>query len=222
MSIATRDPFRSRIARPVPVPAEGAEGAPGIRDPIPEPEFTPPEISIITKEKLEPVLQALSDQGVPDEDISVNPFWVGSPGAARVDLVVSRARPSQVEQLVKAVQQALSEQGQYSLQSFSAVFTVGECGLLEKQARQQALANARSRAEELARDAGVWLGPVAAISEIPSPLPFFFGPSGGGGCGALEAAAEGGDFPGEVFGFATSPSIVEVSVSLSVTYRLEE
>ena len=229
LSISTADPFgfgMSSAAVEVPAPVGGAGGAPA----IPEFEFTPPQFEIVTEEKLQPVVQALADHGVTDENISVNPFrssgpfGVDFPGASSVEVVVSRARPSQVEPLLNAVQQALSDQGQYSLRSFRAVFTVADCSPLEDQARQQALANARSRAEELAKDAGVKLGTVATISEIPIPAPFFFGASGGGaggGCGALEDAAEQG-FPGELFGFATSPSMVKVSVGLQVTYRLEE
>ena len=56
----------------------------------------------------------------------------------------------------------------------SVAFTVADAGSLESQARTAAMADARGRAEQLARLVGAELGPVVQISEgMVAPVPRF-------------------------------------------------
>jgi len=88
-------------------------------------------------------------------------------------------------------------------------FRVEDPATAERQAREQALSQARSRADTLALGANVRIVGVASISETSSPLPYpiFYGERGG--AAALDLATP------------VQPGTNEVTVTVSVSYLIE-
>jgi len=89
-------------------------------------------------------------------------------------------------------------------QVYGVTFTVSEAQKWESDARQEAMADAQARAEELARLANVELGNVLSVSEVvggaPSPMAY----------AVVERAAAGGIAPGEL----------EFSTQIQVTFAI--
>lgn len=89
-------------------------------------------------------------------------------------------------------------------QVYGVTFTVSEAQKWESDARQEAMADAQARAEELARLANVELGDVLSVSEVvggaPSPMAYV----------VVERAAAGGIAPGEL----------EFSTQIQVTFAI--
>ncbi len=211
----------------------GSEGQFGLRGPVPVPpppspdseavvpEFEPmrPEFEFITREDLEPVLQALRVRGVADQDIVVSPLGENFGPSPSTEVVFPWPRPSDVAQALEVVQEALREESRLSLQRVSTIFTVNDCEALESQAREKALLDAKALAEDIARKAGVQLGSIVTIVEFPA-VPFsFLVMLPGGSCAELESGSQA-FFTGAPSATVNSPSVVEVSTNLQVTYGL--
>lgn len=204
----------------------GSEGQFGLRGPVPVPpppspdsEVVVPEFEFITREDLEPVLRALRDRGVADQDIAVSPLGENFGPSPLTEVVFPWPRPSDVAQALEVVQDALREESRLSLQRVSTIFTVNDCEALESQAREKALLDAKALAEDIARKAGVQLGSIVTIVEFPA-VPFsFLVMLPGGSCAELESGSQA-FFTGAPSATVNSPSVVEVSTNLQVTYGL--
>lgn len=168
--IGSEGQFGFRGPMPVPVPA-----APSPDSEVRVPEFEPmrPEFELITREDLEPLLQTFRDRGVADQDIVVSPLGDTFGPSPSTEVVFPWPRPSDVAQVLEVVQEALREESRLSLQRVSTIFTVNDCEALESQAREEALLDAKALAEDIARKAGVQLGPIVTIVEFPA-VPFSF------------------------------------------------
>lgn len=200
---------------PVPVPAPSPDSE------VRVPEFEPmrPEFEFITRGDLEPVLQALRVRDVADQVIAVSPLGDTFGPSPMTEVVFSWPRPSDVAQALEVVQEAFREESRLNLQRVSTIFTVNDCEALESQAREKALLDAKALAEDIARKAGVQLGPIVTIVEFPA-VPFsFLVQLPGGSCAALESGSPGFSTP-PLSTTVNSPSVVEVSTNLQVTYGL--
>ncbi|MCI0580240.1 MAG: SIMPL domain-containing protein [Chloroflexi bacterium] len=80
---------------------------------------------------------------------------------------------------------------------FGVNFSVADPAALEAEAREKAMADARARAEELARLSNVELGEVRVISEVIQTPPPIFG-AGGGGFDMEQGAAAPSVTPGQL------------------------
>jgi uncharacterized protein YggE len=93
----------------------------------------------------------------------------------------------------------------------SIQFDVADNSPAIKQARDEAVKDAKTQAQELAQAAGVSLGSIQAISfndNVPGPLMQQFGKGGGGG--AAEAAA-----------VPINPGTMTLTVTVSMTYEMK-
>lgn len=159
------------------------------------------------------IMAALSEQGIAAEDIQTSNYslWAeqryneGGPGE-----IVGYRVSNQVNVTIRnidnvgAVLAAVTEAGANSIHG--VYFSVANPAALEAEAREQAISNARERAESLANLSGVGLGNVVVISEIigqSPPMPF------GRGMDMVEAAAP-----------SISPGQLSYQVQVQVTFAI--
>jgi uncharacterized protein YggE len=162
------------------------------------------------------VLDALKDDGVAEEDVqtrqfSIEPEYEYPDGEQvltgfRVTNIVE-AKVRDLDRLGEVVDD-VAQAGGDVVQVQSLRFTVEEPDELRAQAREEAVADARARAEDLADLAGVKLGKPMSINESTAvpPTPFFAGADM-----AREAQAATPIEPGEL----------EISVTVDVVFDIE-
>lgn len=168
---------------------------------------------------VEKIMSALEQQGIDDKDIqtsnySIYPEQRSDPrGSGEISIVAYRVSNT-VNIVVKDIDNvgevlgAVTNAGANTVNGIN--FSVQDPSELERQARAAAMNNARERAEDLARLAGVKLGDVLTVSMS----------SGGGGpvpmmANARFAMAESAPAP------SVSPGELSVSVQVRVTYGIE-
>jgi len=179
--------------------------------------------------KMEKILAVLKAQGIADKDVQTNNYSINfeSPSSVgRMSVGTAQATPapepagiyhvSNMVQLkvrgttkVSALVDALVNAGANNLWGIN--FTLEDSTKFEADARTKAVANAKARAEELAKLAGVKVGQVVEVSEVitGSPLTLQYGL-------ASAKLGMGGGGPG-----AVSPGEVEVTVQVQVVYAIE-
>ncbi len=192
-------------------------------------EFTAPtvkEASAKTSEMMDAIISALKAEGVAAKDLQTNGYnvWMERPyGGGFPEPMMDTAQPSSdgtiyhvgnnlqvtVRDLdsLEAVLDAAIEAGANNIYGIS--FYPSDNTEIESVARAEAMDNARAKAEELAKLAGVELGDIISITEY----------SGGGfypstGIQFAEAAVGGGAGP-------VSPGELELSVQLDVMYAIK-
>ena len=168
-------------------------------------------------EAMDAMLAALKDGGVADEDIQTTRFSV----QPRFDRIEQRQvlRGFAVDNIVTAKIRSIDDTGQLidaaleaggDLTRIESVrFTIDDPSDLEDEARQEAMAEARRKAETLAQAAGVDLGRPRSISETGGQIPIRF---------------EAADAAFAVEELAATPielGELEVRVSVQVVYELE-
>ncbi len=168
-------------------------------------------------ESMEAMLAALREGGVAEEDIQTTRFSV----QPRFDFVDRRqvlrgfvvnnlvtAKIRNIDDTGRLIDAALAEGGDLARVE-NLRFTIDDPSELEEQARKEAIDEARRKAETLADEAGVDLGPPRSISESRAPVaPIAFGRVAG-----LEAVADV-ETPIEV-------GELEVRIDVQVVYALE-
>ena len=208
-------------------PEDGAvAGDPGrdVREPI-----GPTALPRLTEEDLEPVLQAITDAGVARDDIEVvtgpglsSFFGPGGPGAARLEFALDKPSAEQVAEIVDAVDAALADNG-LSLQYAGVGYDLADCSALQRQAKQQAIDNARAQAEETADLLGVTLGDLLQAYDSS-----YFGPSFVDETGCGPSPAFGGSPFGSESGITTppfdptAPAEAEAYSQMVMTYAIGE
>ena len=147
--------------------------------------------------KLQAIMTALNTLGIAAEDIQTSNYglWAeprytdqGPQGIAGYHVSNQVSVAIRDIDKVSDVLAAVTDAGANSIAGVS--FSVDDPAALEAEAREKAVADARARAEILARLSGVELGEVIAISEVvgqPGPMVGY----GGGPAMATEAAAGG-------------------------------
>lgn len=169
--------------------------------------------------QMESILAALSEAGIADRDIQTTNFSISldrypepmprtDEGQAEPVYRVSNMINVTIRDLdqVGAVLDAVIEAGANNIWGVS--FTVDDPSEAQAEARADAVANARERAEALAELSGVELGPVMSVSEVVS---------GGGIPMAYDAVVEraaGG-------GTSISPGELEIGYQVQVSYFIE-
>ena len=168
-------------------------------------------------EAMDAMLAALKDGGVADEDIQTTRFSV----QPRFDFIEQRQvlRGFAVDNIVSVKIRSIDDTGELidaalaaggTLARIESVrFTIDDPSSLEDEARQEAMAEARRKAETLAQAAGVNLGRPRSISETGGQLPDQFR-------GFDEAFADA-----ELAATPIELGELEVRVSVQVVYELE-
>ena len=149
---------------------------------------------------MEAILEAIAAQGIPDEDVqtatfSVNPIRdfdpeTGVPGDVTGFQVTNtvNVKVTNVDEL-GALLDAVVAAGANNI--YGVTFFTNEPGEAATEARNLAVADARTKAEELADAAGLSLGPIVAISEVASAVGPAYDMQRAGGQGAGAPIAPG-------------------------------
>jgi hypothetical protein len=153
-------------------------------EPCPRPE--PPSIS---EEDLEPILAAIRGQGVAEGDIKVTSQPVYGPYEPRAFIITVTMRDlGKLDTIVEAATEAADQSDKVAIQSTNVLYTVGNCGALEREAMRAAAEDASDRVQLLADVLGVSVGDVVAATHYsyspfgPNPCdPSFMGLEFGGG-----------------------------------------
>ena len=167
---------------------------------------------------VESIMAALEKDGIAREDVQTSNYslWAEQIYGDRGPEGIAGYRVSnQVRVIIRDIEQvgdviaAVTGAGANNIHGVS--FSVADPAALEAEARSEAIANARERAESLAELSGVELGEVVVISEVigqSGPIPY--GDRGmGGGAMAEESAAPG-----------ISPGELSVGVEVQVTFAI--
>lgn len=159
------------------------------------------------------LLDSLKSSGVDEKDITTTQFNLNAEynyaanirtfNGYRVIHIVS-AKIRNVDRVADTLDAAVDATGN-DLQIGSVAFMVGDPKQLASQARTAAMADAASKAQQLADAGGVRLGKPVSVTETstPSPMPFA---ALAGGVGAASAST------------TIEPGQLEVTVSVQVTY----
>jgi len=142
-----------------------------------------------------------------ERDSSVFPRYEGDTSAGQGVYHVSNTLEVTVRNIetVGSVLDAVVEAG--ANQVYGVYFTVSDNARWEGQAREKAIADARSRAEELARLTGVKLGKVVAVSEVIG--------------GAYPVAYDRAAYAGMGGGADIAPGELEMSTQVQVVFEIE-
>lgn len=145
-----------------------------------------------TEDAIAPVIAALVSAGVPEADIQLlaNPysgeyspdglrsatiaFNLDDPSADRISAILDAAVPVAVEQ-------------GYFVNMVGARYGVADCSVLEREARQDAIADAQAKAEMQAELLGVTLGNVTASQDDVYSAMMYSGGMPSGSCSGLDA-----------------------------------
>lgn len=151
------------------------------------------------REAVEPLIQAIRTGGVADTDLQVlvspalNSGYFGpsnAPNGVRIEATIHAPTLDRLNEMVNAAGQAAGANGQALLQ-IGVAYAVADCGILEREARGRAIADARAHAQQQAELLNRPLGPLLLSSDIaPSPVPD--APSGApAGCQAVAPVTAG-------------------------------
>lgn len=135
----------------------------------------PPDPVPLTRDSLQPVVDALTAAGVADSEISVRLPGDASDSyaayyytdSASVLLTLDRPSHQQVVDLVTAVETAMTDSETVYLQDRYVQYTLSDagCSALETEAYGNAVADARDRAAVLANALGVDVGDVPSVAD---------------------------------------------------------
>lgn len=176
-----------------------------------------------TEAVLTPVLEALAANGIARTAIAIQFGSLATEprgpraGTARLDFVVSAPTVAVLADLARNLSDAASSAG-LVVELFAVGYRVADCPALEDAAQRAAVADARARAERLARNLGVGLGDVVGGSD--------FGPLGGIGeaCAGPIGFAYESDFGGLGVTLppfdAVAPAEVEARSQVTVSYAV--
>jgi uncharacterized protein YggE len=171
----------------------------------------------ITEEQIEPIVAEVVAAGVAEADIEVtipatNSMMMGPyPGGALLSFEIAEPTQEGLSELAQALHAAALD-ARLGIQHLGVRYLTDDCEALLQQASDAAVADARTRAERLARSIGVELGELVQAAEMP-----YFDPATTGSCGQeLPGMAYGPYGPGMDQPF--DPSLpVEATVAIQVT-----
>jgi len=153
------------IGIPKPVPSIGCIPAPENVCPTVAPEPSP-----ITRETIQPLIDALKRSGIAESDIEINVH----PYNASVSALVRDI--GKTDAAVSAVRSAASGHNEFVLNEINVAYALSDCAPVERHATVAATQDARARAKALAEVLGVETGKVTGASQQ------FFGGYGLSGC----------------------------------------
>lgn len=136
----------------------------------PDPDATP---GAQEREAVGPLVDGLQAIGVAEEDVEIVVSTViggfygpGGPGVARVDVAVDAPTAERIDELIDAATVGAAEEN-LILNQIGVGYAVADCAPLEREARETAFEDARTRAELQAEIMGVGLGEAVAASDVP-------------------------------------------------------
>jgi len=142
--------------------------------PVPQPGVVPGERE---REAVAPVVAALVEAGVPEDEIDV---FVGSaisvfgtefgPATAALRITLDSPTVDRINDLIIAATSGAAEE-RLVVARVLGVYSVQDCGALERDAREQAVMDAREQADTMAGLLGVLLGPVVSSRDITAQSP---------------------------------------------------
>ncbi len=139
----------------------------------PDPDATP---GAAEREAVGPMVEGLVATGVAEEDIEIvvssvigGFYGPGGPGIARVDVTVEDPTQERIDELINAATVGAAEEN-LVLNQIGVGYGVADCAPLEREARETALDDARTRADLQAELMGVALGDAVAVSDVPLNL----------------------------------------------------
>jgi hypothetical protein len=169
----------------------------------------------VTEEQLAPIVSALVAAGAVEANVTVtvpvisDSFGPGGPNMGEILVQVDRPQGEQLQALVLSAFDSASGAGLVVLTA-GAMYEPADCAALVQEAREEAIADARARAEGIALGLEVSLGELVQASETP-----YFGIPGGESC-----APEGMDSGYGPYGPGTYPSFdhrrTDASTSIQV------
>jgi hypothetical protein len=125
------------------------------------------------REAVGPLVEGLIAAGVPEEDIEIvvsaviSGFYGSSgPGVARVEIAIDNPTQERIDELINAATVGGAEQN-LLVSQIGVGYGVADCAPLEREAREAAFDDARTRAELQAELMGVRLGDPVAASDVP-------------------------------------------------------
>lgn len=120
-----------------------------------------------------PILDALIEAGLTEEDLEVvlNPvvgqyYNIGGPGIARIDVAVDEPTRERILDLINAAVPVAAQQG-VLIGQVGVGYNVADCLALERAAREDAVSDARDRAEIQAELLDAELGDAVASTDLP-------------------------------------------------------
>jgi uncharacterized protein YggE len=183
-------------------------------------ESTVKEASKGARDTMEAVLKALKEQGVVEKDIQTSNFsiWAERPygpeGPSKNEILyhVSNQVAVTIRDLetVETVLGATIEAGANNI--YGITFSLDDPSQVESEGRKKAVADAKTKAQELATLNGVKLGDVINVSEV-------IGSRGGyyaGGFPRIAAAEMGGGGGGPI-----APGELELTLQLEIVYSVQ-
>jgi len=172
------------------------------------------------KESMDAVLEALKQQGVDEKDIQTSGFSVwterpyGPEGSSGDEVLyhVSNQVAVTIRDLdtVGTVLDAAIEAGANNI--YGVTFSLADPSQVESRARKEAVANAQSKAKELATLNGVEVGDVVSVSEVIGGRGGYY--AGGVREGAVSAGLGGGGGP-------IAPGELELTLQLEIVYTVQ-
>jgi uncharacterized protein YggE len=127
----------------------------------------------LNAQTLKPVVDALVGQGIDPSSITL-PVNFAAPGGssfANVSFVAAHPTSAMMQQGIVAIGTAISQMHNLVLNSANVALTAADCASTIADTRSRAVRNARSKAELVAKDLGVKVGPVQFISAFDQTAP---------------------------------------------------
>lgn len=113
----------------------------------------------ITREMIQPLIDAIKGQGIADADIEVTLQPYGTVyGAASIAVLLRDV--NKTDALVDAVRNAASRRSDYQLNSINVAYTLNDCTALEREAIVAATRDAREHAKSLADVLDITIGKI--------------------------------------------------------------
>ena len=145
-------------------------GAPNFGPPqAPSPGATP---GAQEREAVAPAVDALVDAGIPEDaiEVIVGPFLnnvptYGGPAQALLRFDVSDPSAERISELINAATVGAADE-RLTINGVGVRYEVADCAALERQAREAAIADARTEAETLASLLGVTPGALLAVDDV--------------------------------------------------------
>lgn len=174
----------------------------------------------LSEARLQQVLDAIVGAGIDGltSELSVpattSMFGPGGPETGEIRLTIVRPDSAALTMLVEQAQRAAAEAG-LTVLHLGARYDAADCAALVQQAREAAIADARQRADGLARGLGVTLGELIRATEYP-----YYGSTGSESCLPEGPDAMFGPYgPGTLPTF--DPNAIEARTFAQVTLAFE-
>ena len=172
---------------------------------------TPAPAEPITEAKLQPVIDAITGQGVSRDDIKLLNVYA-DPYNSSATLQATVKNLDSLDGVVTAARQAAGGLSNIGIQYTNVSYTVSDCVALEKAAMTAAVEDGKSRATVFGEALGVGRGDLIAASS------YSYSPYGGSACDS----GVYGPYPMGGIGYAEGqPQEVQLYANISLTYAIQ-